>query len=99
MRDILLDDNNDICFENGDFLIGESTELEIERILLAFKGSFKEFPLLGVEIIRKLKSRESEQNIRREVREQLNYDGFNEVDFKIENSESFTINAERYGTK
>lgn len=99
MKDFLLDQNNDIRIENGDFVTGESTAQEIERILVGFKGSFKAFPLLGVEIGRKLKSRETAQEIQREVNEQLEYDGFARVDFKIEDSENFTINAERYGTQ
>lgn len=99
MKDILLDENKDLRIENGDFVIGESTAQEIELILTAFKGEFKEYPLLGAEIIRKLKSRETTQGIRREINEQLEYDGFDWIDFKIEDSENFTINAERYGTK
>ena len=99
MKDILLDAQADLSFKNGDIVIGESTTQEIERVLLAFKGDFKKYPLLGVEFARKLKSRETSSGIRREVNEQLQYDGFDWVEFNIDDSENFTINAERYGTK
>lgn len=97
MADILLNEN-DISFVNGDFQIGESDQQEIESVLIAFKGEFKNTPLLGAEMPRMLKARNTRQGITREVNEQLKYDGFQKIDFKIEDAENFTIKAERNGT-
>lgn len=98
MIDILLNEDNDISIVNGDFEVGESERQEIESILIAFKGEFKNTPLLGAEIPRMLKARSTRQGITREVNEQLKYDGFTRIDFKIQDDESFTINAERDAT-
>lgn len=98
MIDILLNEDNDISIVNGDFHIGESEQQEIESILIAFKGEFKNTPLLGAELPRMLKARNTRQGITREVNEQLKYDGFTRIDFKIEDAENFTINAQRDAT-
>jgi hypothetical protein len=98
MNDILLNNENDISIVNGDFQIGDSQQQEIESILIAFKGEFKNTPLLGAEILRMLKARNTRQGITREVNEQLKYDGFQKIDFNIEDAENFTINAQRNAT-
>ena len=98
MTDILLNDQNGITTLNGDFAVGESSQQEIEAVLIAFKGEYKNTPLLGAEIKRMLKARNTRQGITREVNEQLKYDGFQNIDFKIQDSENFTINAQRNGT-
>ncbi|MBB4807464.1 hypothetical protein HNP38_002770 [Chryseobacterium defluvii] len=98
MIDILLNEENDISIVNGDFKIGESEQQEIESILIAFKGEFKNTPLLGAEIPRMLKARNTRQGITREIGEQLKYDGFRNIDFNIEDAENFTINAQRDAT-
>ncbi|QWA37258.1 hypothetical protein [Chryseobacterium sp. ZHDP1] len=95
MNDILLNEDNDISIVNGDFHIGESGQQEIESLLIAFKGEFKNTPLLGAELPRMLKARNTRQGITREVNEQLKYDGFTRIDFQIEDAENFTINAQR----
>jgi hypothetical protein len=98
MNDILLNDLNEMTAINGDFPFGESSQQEVESVLVAFKGEYKNTPLLGAEIKRMLKARNTRQSITREVNEQLKYDGFQNVDFKINDAENFTINAQRNGT-
>ncbi|WP_312296884.1 hypothetical protein [Chryseobacterium sp.] len=95
MSDILLNDENDISIINGDFQIGNSEQQEIESILISFKSEFKNSPLLGAQMLRMLKARGTRQGITREVNEQLQYDGFKNIDFRIEDAENFTINAHR----
>ncbi|WP_312399478.1 oxidase [Chryseobacterium sp.] len=97
MNDFLLTDG-DLSFVGGDLALGESTQQEIEAILIAFKGEFKNAPLVGAEMPRMLKARNTRQNITREVNEQLQYDGFTNIDFNIRDAENFTINAERNAT-
>lgn len=94
MNDLILKDG-ELSIVNGDFEIGESTQQEIENILIAFKGEYKQHPLLGAELQKMLKARNTRQGITREVNEQLQYDGFRIIDFKIEDAENFTIKAQR----
>ncbi|WP_086984806.1 MULTISPECIES: hypothetical protein [Elizabethkingia] len=94
MNDLILKDG-ELSIVNGDFEIGESSQQEIENILIAFKGEYKQHPLLGAELQKMLKARNTRQGITREVNEQLQYDGFRNIDFKIEDAENFTIKAQR----
>jgi len=94
MNDLILKDG-ELSIVNGDFEIGESTQQEIENILIAFKGEYKQYPLLGAGLQKMLKARNTRQGITREVNEQLQYDGFRNIDFKIEDAENFTIKAQR----
>ena len=47
-NDILLTDEFDLFFEDGDFVIGESTEQHQALLLLIDKGELREFPQRGV---------------------------------------------------
>lgn len=51
MTDFLLDESFDLKFENGDLVIGESTQQHQQLLLLAGKGEFREFPTRGVGIM------------------------------------------------
>lgn len=97
MKDLLLDDTGDLKVLNGDFVIGESTQQEIELLLTSFKGEFKEHPLVGAEIQRLLKAQAGITTMKSVVREQLEDDGFKKVSFAIENEE-ITVNAQRNGS-
>jgi hypothetical protein len=48
--DILLDENFDLKFENGDIQIGESTRQHQQLIILTEKGSNRQYPTRGVGI-------------------------------------------------
>lgn len=48
--DILLDDDNDLLIEDGDFVIGESTKHHQKHLLLAQKGEYKQSPKVGIGI-------------------------------------------------
>lgn len=74
MKDVLIDEGNDIIISNGDFAIGDSDIRHQEHILIANKGEFKEFPEMGVGIIEALNSddiREVLDNVKRNFQ----YDG------------------------
>ena len=47
MKDILLDENNDIKLSNGDFDTGESEMQEVALILQSVQGEWNETPVLG----------------------------------------------------
>lgn len=46
--DILLDEDFDLMFENGDIQIGESTRQHQELIILTEKGANRQYPTRGV---------------------------------------------------
>ncbi len=82
--DILLDENKNLRIENGDFVIGESEQQEIELLLTSFKGSWKESPEVGIGIKHLLKSRDALPSIKREINIQLAADGFKVKDINID---------------
>ena len=81
-HDILLDENNDLIIENGDFKIGESDQQHQQAIIATWTGQWKEFPLLGIGINYYLGGSGLQQELIREMRIQLTDDGykFNSVD-------------------
>ncbi|MEG1581346.1 MAG: hypothetical protein RR386_08825 [Bacteroidaceae bacterium] len=52
MKDILVDDTGDLAIrqDRQDFVLSDADEDITQRVLVAFKGEFKEFPLLGADI-------------------------------------------------
>ena len=86
MIDLLLDEDGDIQFdENGELVIGESEQQDVELILATRPGDWKEHPTTGVNIHQYIKSREAHATVAREVNLQLKNDGFKvskvEVDY------------------
>ena len=83
--DILLDDTGDLLIENGDFVVGDSNQQHVESILLSQKGEFKEFPLVGFGIVNYIKSDTPEVKFKRDLKIQLEYDGFNNAKIDLSN--------------
>lgn len=95
MEDFKLDENKDLSFKNGDFHIGDTDQQNLELILLSHKGSFKEFPILGVGITDYLKSPEiiSRLRLENEINNQLEYDNFTITEVDVNNLEDITIDG------
>ncbi|MEO0075648.1 MAG: oxidase [candidate division WOR-3 bacterium] len=53
-KDLLLDENNDLKIENGDFVIGQSDQQHIELILRSAPGHWKQHPLIGADLTKML---------------------------------------------
>lgn len=85
--DFLLGTDGDLQIVNGDLLTGESDEQNVALILKATKGSFKQFPLLGVGIDLELNG-SIDGRLKRKIRIHLESDGYKVT--KIED-ESGTI--------
>jgi hypothetical protein len=85
-KDILLDENNDIKIFNGDFDIGESEMQEVALILQSTQGEWKMSPLLGPNLFRFLKSKESKVAIEKQIAIHLAIDNkdFKTLKTKIE---------------
>lgn len=95
-KDILLNEG-DLDFENGDFKNGLSDNQHITDIIQSSPGAYKQFPLCGVAIINYLNSSGAQNILNREIRVQLQTDGYtiNDITFKGSNTSNFTIDAIR----
>lgn len=74
MKDLLLNDNNDLLLHTGDFTIGESKMQQQRLVLQSHKGEWKQHPLVGVGVESFLEDEEVEE-LFAEIREQFKIDG------------------------
>jgi hypothetical protein len=74
-NDILLDENGDLAIANGDFVIGDATDQEVEAVLTFNPGDLKEDPIFGPGLIRLIKSNVSAIEIKQIIKFQLKRDG------------------------
>ena len=79
MKDFLLDENDDIAIVNGDFVVGDSLDQEVAMLIKTNPGEWKEDPIAGAGLIRKMKANASDLVIEHIIRIQLqrvskNYD-------------------------
>jgi len=83
-NDLILEDY-DLQIKNGDFVVGESTRQHQNLLLLADKGEFKQFPTIGVGILRYLEDYNGD-NLAREIRTEFNRDGMTVREIKFTGS-------------
>jgi hypothetical protein len=74
MKDIKLTADFDLEIVNGDFVAFESTYQHQQCLLLAEKGSFKQYPETGVGAASYLKD-ENPDDLLREIRQEFTNDG------------------------
>ena len=74
-QDILLDENGDLAIVNGDFVLGNSVDQEVEAVLTCNKGDVKEDPIFGSDLITLIKSNISEVEVKQTIKIQLKRDG------------------------
>lgn len=82
--DMLLDNDNDLRVENGDLVIGESEAQHIDHLLVANKGEYKQHPLTGAGLPTMLKSGNRKGGIHREVKLQMEADGYGVKTLKVD---------------
>ena len=82
MKDILLDNDNAIKIENGDFVVGESTWQDVGIILEMNQGELKSDPVLGASLVRKMKANASQLEINQTTRLHLARDNKNYSELK-----------------
>lgn len=75
-NDILCDDTGDLAFENGDFVVGESTNQQIQDILMAAPGHYRQYPTIGGNIMTMLNGDWSQETARG-IQMALEADGLN----------------------
>ena len=83
MKDILLDENNDIKTLNGDFDTHESEMQEVALILQSVQGEWKQSPLLGPNLYQFIKGKTDKvaldekdfENLKTKIETQIKNDG------------------------
>lgn len=75
-KDLLLDEAGDLLIQNGDFVIGQSDQQHVLDMMDCQMGELKEFPLAGFGAINYIKRRISAVEFKRDLKLQLNYDGY-----------------------
>lgn len=88
-QDILVDENFDLLFRNGDLVIGESTYQHQQILLLANKGEIRDFPQRGVGVAGWLLDDQS-GNLNGEIKREFQADG---MDVQSVNTRSGRINV------
>lgn len=78
-QDILRDDLGALAFSDGDFQVGQSDQQHVEDIFDLQPGELKEFPLAGFGAINYIKRTITADEFKRDLKIQLNYDGYNNV--------------------
>ena len=68
--------NNDLTIANNDFAIAESDNQHLYDIINSFPGWWKEFPQVGVGIQNYVNSSGKQQELSRNMRVQLEADGY-----------------------
>ena len=92
--DFLLDDDNDLIIQNGDFVISDATQQHAQAIVESYYGHFKQYPELGAGARLYMNSSGNLQELERRIRQQLEGDSFR-VDKIIFNQNSIEIFGER----
>lgn len=73
--DFILDDNGDLLMQGGDLLVAESTLQHQRDLLLASKGDFRQFPLIGVGVERELLNDIGPTDLRVMIQREFERDG------------------------
>tara|TARA_R110002111_G_scaffold140072_3_gene206027 strand:- start:160 stop:462 length:303 start_codon:yes stop_codon:yes gene_type:complete len=95
-KDILLDADRDLLFIEGDFNIGNSDEQHVEDILLSSKGEYKQFPLIGIDLLSFINSSltlNTRQKLEKEISIQLLSDNANEIKVTTDNEGGIKVEA------
>ncbi len=94
-KDFKIIDNDLYINSNGDFEVGLSDPQHVQDIIQSFKGWWKEFPLIGVGIDFYKGSVGTIQQIKKEIKQQLEFDGYRIDDLEIGEDFEAKISGER----
>jgi hypothetical protein len=75
--DIEVDENYMPVLRNGDFVISQSDTQHVEDITMSHPGEYKDHPMLGFAAILQVKKNINKESFKRDLKIQLEYDGYN----------------------
>lgn len=93
VKDILSDENGDLLIKDGDIVIGESTKQHQKALLLAAKGSYKQFPEVGVDLRKYLLGELDLESLATAIGEEMEADGMRIQSLKLESIETLRLEA------
>jgi len=93
MKDIILKEDKSLTIENGDFVVDESSQQHVELILDCHKGNNREFPVAGFGITRYLKGKSDVKRFERELKVELESDGFSNPKISVDDSYNLGIDV------
>ena len=73
--DLMLDADGDLLIENGDFVIGETTQQNIGLILISEKGEWRHTPYVGAGLKSDIEDEAEPAELMQEIKKQLELDG------------------------
>lgn len=76
-KDIILDEDNDLLFKNGDLVIAESEMQEVGLILQSNQGDWKQSPIIGTNLTTEIRGSANKVKRERNIRIQMRLDGKN----------------------
>lgn len=97
MTDFIHDNDFNLIIKDGDFAIGESNDQETEQILVANRGSFRQWPLIGCDLIDLVNGPASVENLnalRRTVNLQMAMDNKRITYFSLPDFENIELVTE-----
>lgn len=92
MKDIMLDELNDLLIADNDLVIGLSDQQQQKHLLLTEKGDIKQFPDAGVGTLKFLES-EDPGALLREISIQFSADGMKVKEVKFGTGGKILLNA------
>ena len=95
VKDIIIDDNNDLLIESGDFFVNDSDQQHVLLILNTYSGNWKQFPLIGVGIKIYLASSGQQNTLKRDMTVQMNSDGYQINEIILKDNSIYYIDAKR----
>jgi hypothetical protein len=98
-EDFLLDADGDLLIQDGDFVIGLSDEDHMQDLIESFVGWWKEFPAVGVGIKQFQASAGQEQVIERNIKLQLQSDGYDIAIVRVTSTSDSKFNIQIDGTR
>jgi hypothetical protein len=96
--DFLLNEDGDLDIQGGDFVTGESETQHVDDILIAAPGTFKNEPLVGVDLLNELNAPNGGEDInrvRKLIATQMELDGIGIVEMDFTSLEDFELKVER----
>lgn len=90
--------NHDLLIENGDFVKADCAQDHIEDIMLATKGSYKQFPLVGLNLFQYLNSpftNETKISFAKQIRLQLEADKYKVRLIDVSDFENIKVEASK----